>query len=50
MLGTHIELEGDKVTELHVIVPEYVLEYEDSDWPESDIAFWHWFYNHFSTD
>ncbi len=42
MIGAHIELEGDKVTELPVIVPDYVLEYEPADWPQSDVAFWHW--------
>jgi hypothetical protein len=47
MIGEHITLEGDTVTREHDIVPEYTLEYVDADWPASDVAFWHWLYNHF---
>lgn len=47
MIGEHITLDGEEITVEHELVPEYVLEYEDSDWPYSDVAFWHWLYNHF---
>ena len=47
MIGQHITLEGDQVSTDSVIVPEYTLDYEGSDWPSSDIAFWHWVYNHY---
>jgi hypothetical protein len=46
-IGHHIELEGDTTTTQPVIVPDYILEYSDSEWPNSDIGFWHWMMNHF---
>ena len=47
MLAERITMEGDTVSVEHEIVPEYTLEYVASDWPHSDIAFWHWLYYHF---
>ena len=49
MIAEHITLEGNQVSIEHSIVPEYVLEYHDEDWPMSDIAFWHWLYHHFES-
>ena len=50
MIGEHITLDGDTVTTEYEIVPEYVLEYDDSEWPHSGIDFWHWVYNHFEQE
>ena len=45
--GAHIEMEGENTITQPVLVPDYTLEYSDDEWPSSDIAFWHWVYNHF---
>ena len=47
MLAEHIVMQGEQVFTEHSIIPEYVLEYCDEDWPMSDVAFWHWLYYHF---
>lgn len=50
--GAHIEMEGDNTTTERAIVTNvdyepYTLEYNDADWPSSDISFWNWFFYHF---